>query len=109
MRTVLSQAVFAMVQACDPSVDMEEVYDLLDVQAGEKGGLDAIQEVIIEEMMVALGNPQADIRNYVKAIKLERAKGKRDISQFMAKRIKDLEAEEAKEPPGPGETLKPSE
>lgn len=106
-RTILSQAVFVMLDAAE-RITLDEVYGLLDVQ-NEAGGLDNITETVLEELMVALGNPQADIKQYVKALKLERAKGKRAAKTAIAEMIKGLEAEEgAKEPPGPGETSKSS-
>lgn len=87
-------------------ITLDEVYDLLDA-ANEAGGLDDITEAVLVELMGALGNPQADIKQYVKALKLERAKGKRAAKTAIAEMIKGLEAEEgAKEPPGRGETQK---
>lgn len=105
-RTVLGHLVYAMLSACDSETKIDEVYDLMDLQA-EKGNLDAIETTVIEELMIALGNPQADVKQYIKAIKLEADKKKRSMKTRMAEIIKDMEAEEEKSPPpGPGETLK---
>jgi len=104
-RTVLGHVVFTMLSAVDSETTIDEVYDLMDAQL-EKGSLEAIETAVIEELMVALGNPQADIKQFIKAVKLEDAARKRAMKARIAKSIKDSDAEEAKEPPGPGETPK---
>ncbi|MCK9428239.1 MAG: hypothetical protein WC145_13640 [Aliarcobacter sp.] len=104
-RTVLGHTVFAMLSAVDDTITTDEVYDLMDAQL-EKGSLEAIETAVIEEVMVALGNPQADIKQFIKAVKLEDAARKRAMKARIAKSIKDSEAGEVKEPPGPGDQPK---
>lgn len=53
-RTILSQAVFVMLDAAE-KITLDEVYDLLDA-ANEAGGLDDITEAVLVELMGALGN-----------------------------------------------------
>ena len=105
-KTVLGHLVFSMLSACKNETTIDEVYDLMDTQI-EKGNLDAIETAVIEELMVALGNPTADVKQYIKAIKLEADRKKRAMKTRMAEAIKDMEADEEKSPPhGPGETPK---
>jgi len=101
-RTVLGQLVYSMLVAANPDIKIDEVYDLMD-KAIEAGGLEAIEVAVVEELMTALGNPAADIKRFVKAVKLEDASRKRALKDRIAKLLAE---EEGKEPPGDGETPK---
>lgn len=101
-RTVLGHVVFTMLSAVDSETTIDEVYDLMD-KAIEAGGLEAIEVAVVEELMTALGNPAADIKRFVKAVKLEDASRKRALKDRIAKLLAE---EEGKEPPGDGETPK---
>ena len=101
-RTVLGHLVYSMLVAANPDIKIDEVYDLMD-KAIEAGGLEAIEVAVVEELMTALGNPAADIKRFVKAVKLEDASRKRALKDRIAKLLAE---EEGKEPPGDGETPK---
>lgn len=104
-RQILGYATFEMLKACDPTIEEDEVYELIDLFAETHDGkLDDLEEIVITELMAALGNSQAEISRHMKLSKLARQKAKRDANAQIKKAMADLEKET--EPPGTGEKSK---